>query len=267
METIVELLRRHEAFDPAHGHYEDAPTDEELWAANSADFYELVNLGVLTDTVRDGVVVKSKEEKYAALCERYGGGSFTPQDEQRLIEINYQRNVARLTRAGVPRMYLPAVVDSRLNDKFAKGMGLYLYGPVGVGKTYAAVSLLKGWMKANLGGDPIFATAPQMMSELASTYGTSTTMEEAMQRYIKAPFLVIDDLGKEVASEVNTSRLWRVLTERCTNYRPTIITSQMEVAEMLASPAISEDEARSIGSRIKGCYVVEQMTGSDRRIA
>lgn len=265
METIADLLRRHPGFRPARGSYDDMPSDEEVWAANSVDFFEMVTLGMLTDTVVDGVVTRTKEEKYLAMCEKYGNtGTLTPDDEARIVEMGYQRVVARMAKAGVPRMFLGTPADERYNEQFAQGYGLYIHGPVGTGKTTHACAAMKGWMKANQYGEPRFVTAPQLMSSLASTYGTGVTQEQVMQAFTTCPLLVIDDLGKEVVDDRNASRFWRVINDRCANMLPTIITSQLLRSALLSE--FDEQEATSIGSRLKGFFTELVTDGPDMRI-
>lgn len=265
--TILEILRNHPKFDPAHGHYEDAPSDEEIYAANSVTFFDMVSLGMLTDTVVNGVVTKSKEEKYQAMCEKAGiSGGLTPKDEERMIEINYQRFSARMAKAGVPTGYFDAIVNKSWNPYFdSGGLGAYFHGAPGVGKTYAAVSLIKGWMDEHPYGDPMFVTAPQLVSEMASTYNTGLTKEDVALRYSTCPFLVIDDLGKEERSDASVSRIWRIINERCSNGRPTVITSQLSPSGLLAR--LSDEDAMSLGSRIKGYYEIRELEGPDRRLA
>lgn len=266
MEFMTELLHRHPDYDPAHGRYEDMPTNEEVWAANSASFYDLVREGILTDTVENGVITKSKEEKFQAICERYGSkGRLDPEAEMRMVEINFQRLIARLARAGVPALYYDVVADERMNAAFSTGRGAYIYGESGVGKTTSACSLLKGWMKANPYGDPIFATSPQMLSEMRSTYGTGMNLEDVMLRYTKCPFLVIDDFGKEVLGEQDSARMWRVVNDRAADKRPTVITTELAVSELASR--FDERNAASIGSRINGYYELFLLNGKDRRIA
>lgn len=265
METISDLLHRHPGFRPAKGVYEDVPTDEEVWAANSVDFYEMVSLGMLTDTVEGDVIVRTKEEKYLAMCEKYGRtGRLAPDEEERIVEMGYQRLVARMAKAGVPRMFLSVPADERYNESFSKGYGLYIHGPVGTGKTTHACAALKGWMRGNPIGDPRFVTAPQLLSTLASTYGTGMTQEQAMQSFTACPVLVIDDLGKESLDDRNVSRLWRVINDRCANMLPTIITSQLMRSALLSE--FDEDDATSIGSRLKGFFTELVTDGPDMRI-
>lgn len=265
METIADLLHRHPGFKPAKGVYDDAPSDEEVWAANSVDFYEMVTLGMLTDTVDGDVVVRTKEEKYLAMCEKYGKtGKLAPDEEERIVEMGYQRVIAKMAKAGVPRMFLTCPADERYNESFSKGYGLYIHGPVGTGKTSYACSLMKGWMRANPYGDPRFVTAPQLMSVLASTYGTGVTQEQMMQSFTSCPMLVIDDLGKEVVDDRNASRFWRVINDRCANMLPTIITSQLMRSALLSE--FDEDDATSIGSRLKGFFIELVTDGPDMRI-
>lgn len=264
MESILDLLHRHPDFDPSSG--TDIPSNDEVWAANTATFFDLVKLGVLSDTVEDGIIVRTKEEKWASIRERYGSsGRLTPEDESRMVEVNHQRLVARMAKAGIPAMYFNVIADERWNEALDSGRGAYFHGASGVGKTTAACSIMKGWMNAHIYGDPLFVTAEQLMSEVSSTYGTQRTQEDVMLRYIECPLLVIDDLDKPEWNGRSIPRLWRVINDRCVSLRPTIITTQLPPSGMLAG--FGDEYATSIGSRIKGSYEIRELLGVDMRIS
>lgn len=253
METISDLIHRHPTFNPAKGVYDDMPTDAEVFAANTADFFELVQLGMLTDTVVGGVITRTKEEKWAAICEKYGNsGPLSPEDEARMIEVNYQRMSGRMAKAGVPASYIGVPSDARFDNIIGQGLGLYVYGEVSVGKTTLACSVLKAWLTANMYGEPLFVTAPELMSRLSSTYNTGVTQEEAISAFIDCPLLVIDDVGKEPDNQNSSSRMWRIINDRCANSKPTIITSQLAPNEYLSR--FSSEDASSLSARLSRGY-------------
>lgn len=264
--TILDIIHERPGFYPAHGIRDNVPSDEEIYAANSVTFFDMVRLGMLTDTVEDGVIKRSKEEKFSAMCEKYGWtGGLTPQDELRMVEVNHERLAARMAQAGIPTSYYSAPANMQWNEYFdSGGIGAYFHGTPGVGKTHTAVSIMKGWMEAHPYDDAVFVSAPKLVSEMASTFNTGTTKEDVMRRYSEVPFLVLDDLGKEERTDVSVSRIWRLIDERSSMRRPTIITSQYSPSGLLAG--LSDEDSTSLGSRIKGFYEIRSFGGADKRL-
>ena len=111
----------------------------------------------------------------------------------------------RYEKAGVERRYFDAVVDNRASAEFLSsfprndGTGIYVCGVTGAGKTYLASAVACALIDA--GRDVIMATSIDMLSRIKATFDGGGGTEEAIREYGRCDLLVIDDLGKESASD------------------------------------------------------------------
>ena len=127
------------------------------------------------------------------------------------------RREKALSRAGIPRRYWAAEAD---RPEFAEyiasfagngGAGLYIHGGVGAGKTHAASAMAR--LFAEAGYEVAFTTAKGMLERVKATFDEGGT-EAAVARYAKCDVLVLDDLGKEDATEWSVGTVFSVLDAR-----------------------------------------------------
>lgn len=108
---------------------------------------------------------------------------------------------------------------------------LLLTGPVGVGKTGIAISLLNEHLARGEGG--VYLVAPMLLSRIRETYGGSADdkVSEAtiMTALVQTPLLLIDDVGTVRLSEWGQEKLYTILNERYALRRRTIVTSNLGV--------------------------------------
>ena len=142
--------------------------------------------------------------------------------------------------------------------------GLYIHGGVGAGKTHAASAMAR--LFAEAGYDVAFATAKGMLERVKATFDEGGT-EAAVARYAKCDVLVLDDLGKEDATEWSVGTVFSVLDARYEDMRPTIITSNYApgaLADRLARRG-ERVTAEAIASRISQTCRPVYLGGTDRR--
>lgn len=137
--------------------------------------------------------------------------------------------------------------------------GLVINGPTGVGKTWLAVALLAELLvERNVQGCE-FHMARALFSGLWQAMRQDREREH-LAHLARVPVLVLDDLGQEKPSEAVVAALHELLSWRAQEYRPTILTTNLPLAqvESVYSPAIA--------SRLSAW---DQLTlgGSDRRRA
>ena len=176
----------------------------------------------------------------------------------------------RRSRAGIPRRYWAAEAD---RPEFAEyiasfagngGAGLYIHGGVGAGKTHAASAMAR--LFAEAGYDVAFTTAKGMLERVKATFDEGGT-EAAVARYAKCDVLVLDDLGKEDATEWSVGTVFSVLDARYEDMRPTIVTSNYApgaLADRLARRG-ERVTAEAIASRISQTCRPVHLGGRDRR--
>lgn len=168
----------------------------------------------------------------AAPCPCEGAASERESEARRRAALAAKEEAARrekaLSRAGIPRRYWAAEAD---RPEFAEyiasfagngGAGLYIHGGVGAGKTHAASAMAR--LFAEAGYDVAFTTAKGMLERVKATFDEGGT-EAAVARYAKCDVLVLDDLGKEDATEWSVGTVFSVLDARYEDMRPTIVTS------------------------------------------
>lgn len=144
------------------------------------------------------------------------------------------------------------------------GAGLYIHGGVGAGKTHAASAMAR--LFAEAGYDVAFTTAKGMLERVKATFDEGGT-EAAVARYAKCDVLVLDDLGKEDATEWSVGTVFSVLDARYEDMRPTIVTSNYApgaLADRLARRG-ERVTAEAIASRISQTCRPVHLGGRDRR--
>lgn len=158
--------------------------------------------------------------------------------EQRQKDGRRRQLAGRLKRAGVPQRWLlnPTDPPDFLRD-FARAdfpriaNGYFVCGAKGAGKTYAACAsmrerLITEFVEAGRStAEVMFVSMPRLIAESFSD----------RSRYFAAmdvEFLVLDDLGIEVANEYVDERIVSLLDAREKSALPTVMTSNLRPQEL-----------------------------------
>lgn len=143
------------------------------------------------------------------------------------------------------------------------GIGMFLYGSRGTGKSLLASLLMKDLISR--GYDCFFATFPYLV-QLYSQQDYKNPEHKIWfeQRVINTPVLVIDDLGREFntsarSKEMLESFLDHILRSRVSGCRPTIITSNRDLEW------IDVTFQRNISSLMTGNLIFHEFQGDDYR--
>lgn len=192
-------------------------------------------------------------------------------DRDALSEIDAQGRADRELRrrceaAGVPGRYVGCPSDERRAHAMATGRGLWLWGPAGTGKTWAACAALKGWLSVT-GRAARMTTSSAMLTALRDSMGTHDEAR-ATAEWSRVPLLVLDDLGQGSPTPWAVSKLLDVVDARWGERLPTVVTSQADpkgVAALLASGGCRE-AAVAVVSRLAGSCEVVRTSGPDRRV-
>ena len=140
-----------------------------------------------------------------------------------------------------------------------QGMGLYLSGDIGVGKTMLLNLVLKDLVKA---GYSCFATTFAQMIEMYTAGWTDKEEKQWFQRkFLNSQFLLLDDVGKERDTKIalNETTFDAILRQRVTDGRPTFISTNP------TADAMEERYGKAILSLVREQSLEELVTGVDYR--
>ena len=171
----------------------------------------------------------------------------------------------RQKAAGIPAVYRSALVTTWDEKKsnpgsldfvraylMAPDCSLYIHGMVGRGKTWCACCIANELLSA--GRSVRFQTVSGLLLELRSTFSSEGRSElDVLAPIFDTSYLVLDEIGdiaiekERRASEFASLRVLTLLDRRWQEGKPTIMTSNLSVADLVKW---SGDER--IGSRIVG---------------
>lgn len=117
------------------------------------------------------------------------------------------------------------VTDTMAADRWTSVRGLFLVGATGVGKTHAAVAVVRALLDAGAtASQVVFDRSPRLCTSIQDTYGTGRT-SKILQARERALLWVLDDLGSEKATD-DTLRILHDLIDAREGH-PTLITSNL----------------------------------------
>lgn len=145
------------------------------------------------------------------------------------------------------------------------GENLLIYGNTGTGKTFLSHCIAKSLIDSAY--SVIYLTAYQMFSIFEDkTFGRMKNAEERdplavpYERIFSCDLLVIDDLGSEFFNSFTVSRLFECINERLLRDNSTIISTNLDLAEL------KEIYSERLFSRLTDKYRMIRLFGSDIRI-
>ncbi|GAB2478994.1 primosomal protein DnaI [Alkalibacterium psychrotolerans] len=161
-------------------------------------------------------------------------------------------------------------IENYLESPKSYHKGLYLHGPFGVGKTF-----LLGGIAHELseqGYPSLIVHFPTLAVEMKNSIGKNTT-EDKLDKFKKAPILMIDDIGADsLSSWIRDDILGVILQYRMQEELPTFFTSNFDMTQLekehLSVTQRGETEplkAKRIMERIRFLSEEVEMSGENRR--
>lgn len=137
---------------------------------------------------------------------------------------------------------------------------LFLYGSVGVGKTFLSNCIAKELMDA--GFSVIYYSAPALFNMFAqSTFHKDDTDAQNIRHYaFDCDLLIIDDLGTEFTNSFIVSQLFTCVNERLLNKKSTVISTNLSL------DSLADLYTERSFSRITSNYIMLKLIGDDIRI-
>ena len=137
---------------------------------------------------------------------------------------------------------------------------IFLYGSVGVGKTFLSNCIAKELMDA--GFSVIYYSSPALFNVLAqSTFHKDDADAQNIYRYtFDCDLLIIDDLGTEYTNSFIASQLFTCINERLLGKKSTVISTNLSL------DSLADLYTERSFSRITSNYIMLKLIGDDIRI-
>lgn len=208
------------------------------------------------------LIQKQKEEKIKSRIRSL----YMPKDlkEARLEDFEATRKRQKALDKAI------TFIENYLESPKSYHKGLYLHGPFGVGKTF-----LLGGIAHELseqGYPSLIVHFPTLAVEMKNSIGKNTT-EDKLDKFKKAPILMIDDIGADsLSSWIRDDILGVILQYRMQEELPTFFTSNFDMMQLekehLSVTQRGETEplkAKRIMERIRFLSEEVEMSGENRR--
>ena len=114
----------------------------------------------------------------------------------------------------------------KFSELKAKGEGLVLMGTVGTGKTHLAGAIANELIKKQF-KTVIFTTIAQIMDSIKAEFDNKK--EKKTQHIYTCELLILDDIGKEKASDYMKEKLFEIINTRYERLLPIIITTNLDM--------------------------------------
>lgn len=198
----------------------------------------------------------------------FGLGAMPDHLAMRMGQMWREAIPSRFVHAELPQLTdQPPAVQERLADWATnpRGRNVLLWGPVGCGKTHAAVAACRPahWDRSQ---EVLFKPVVELLDDLRPD-GVPCAMAEARD----ADVLLLDDLGGEKPSDWTAERLYAVVNRRWLEERPVVGTTNLPLTfrstpEGYTGPVLEDVLGARTFSRLVGNgAVVLRLAGPDRR--
>ena len=157
-----------------------------------------------------------------------------------------REKLERYQKSGVPERYFNEALDTykitnEMQATAAKAAtnflhavkcgefkSLVLIGSAGTGKTHVACAIIR-----EAGGK--YRTAPDIVEEMrrAKSFTANDTEADIIKYYGHVPLLVIDEIGRGIASTDEKYMLYQILNARYNTRKPTVLISNFTKADFL----------------------------------
>lgn len=136
--------------------------------------------------------------------------------------------------------------------------GLIFYGNTGLGKTFLSSCIAKNLM--DKGKTVIYSRASKLFGMYEDYKFGRNPDRSLIDEIFSCDLLIIDDLGTEPKSSINTSFLFEVINERMSENKKIIINTNFDMAEL------SKIYSQRFTSRVFEYFIINKFIGNDIRL-
>ena len=188
-------------------------------------------------------------ESGCPMCEKEEEEELRALMKKKELERKQRNRERKFEQRGIPRRFKETKLSDYIADTDRKkevlgiieeyiakqdevsqmGRSLLLYGNVGTGKTRLATSIVKGWE-----GVGYYITAREYTRLVRSSYSTASTVTEQdiVDRFTDYSVLVIDEIGKQFATDNERFAIFEIINARYNEMKPTVLVSNMNMEDI-----------------------------------
>lgn len=170
-----------------------------------------------------------------------------------MTHANFETMYAEANREELFRLGLDFVLHYK-KETYKKG--LFLYGSMGSGKTYAICAIANELAKRGIGCAVVYF--PELIAQIKASFGTNGSPGDTTVEKLKdVPVLMLDDIGSEsVTSWMRDEVLGRILNHRMMHELPTFFTSNFNFEQLQAH---YEQTTRNEYEPVKAARILERI--------
>lgn len=125
------------------------------------------------------------------------------------------------------------VFVEKWNQVREEGLGFYIYGDSGLGKTALTVCVGKKLLKRYI--PVMFSSFIEIIKQIQSTYNDNSNISEMslIRELTRVPLLIVDDFGAERLNKFQNETIYYIIDTRYKEMMPTIFSSNYSLDELL----------------------------------
>lgn len=131
--------------------------------------------------------------------------------------------------------------------------GTILHGPLGRGKTSAAIEVMRLFDANGFAG--LFTVLYDMVGEVKSVWGTEIREKEAASRFVKPAILIVDEVGVQFDTEAERNILYSIIVARHNKCLPTIMTTNFDLDTQAGLMSFYDSVGTRIANRFDGAMI------------
>jgi primosomal protein DnaI len=167
-------------------------------------------------------------------------------------------------RRKYPRVVQFAEEFSESYEVGEAGVGVYLFGPPGVGKTHLMLGVLNRLRERGI--PSLFVRSDSIFDRMRHIIADNGDLEPLLEAYATVPVLGIDEFAQERANEFTLEKLFRIINHRFHSKLPTWFTSNYAPPHVYRKNGSDlHDSVSPLRSRIMQMTKLAKIDGDDAR--